>query len=152
MFDRFGRWTLALNGVGVGLTIRWSHGAIIETVQLTVTIHSVSQQLNFVLMALAGADRIFDLLDGTRKLTGRSRFGQLRISRWSNAITDRKTNLWAWKHPLIATTGGRVGRNVVFQDVDFSYDGRNQSPMQTGAKVAFIGATGAGRRLTITSG
>ena len=147
----------ALNGVG-GLTI----GGLMAFLQLNRSfngpITQVSQQLNFVLMALAGADRIFDLLDEPEevdqgKVTDRK---STRLN--SMVVTDKKTNLWAWKHPrpngdyeLVELVG-----NVVFQDVDFSYDGKKQILHDVnlyadkGQKVAFVGATGAGKT-TITN-
>ena len=147
----------ALNGVG-GLTI----GGLMAFLQLNRSfngpITQVSQQLNFVLMALAGADRIFDLLDEAEEVDQ----GKVTLvnydCRWSMVVTDKKTNLWAWKHPrpngdyeLVELVG-----NVVFQDVDFSYDGKKQILHDVnlyadkGQKVAFVGATGAGKT-TITN-
>ena len=120
----------ALNGVG-GLTI----GGLMAFLQLNRSfngpITQVSQQLNFVLMALAGADRIFDLLDEPEE------------------VDQGKVTLVNYE--LVELVG-----NVVFQDVDFSYDGKKQILHDVnlyadkGQKVAFVGATGAGKT-TITN-
>ena len=85
--------------------------------------------LNFVLMALAGADRIFDLLDEPEEVDqGKVTLVNYELVDGQLGVTDKKTNLWAWKHPrpngdyeLVELVG-----NVVFQDVDFSYDGKKQ--------------------------
>ena len=148
----------ALNGVG-GLTI----GGLMAFLQLNRSfngpITQVSQQLNFVLMALAGADRIFDLLDEPEEVDqGKVTLVNYELVDGQMVVTDKKTNLWAWKHPrpngdyeLVELVG-----NVVFQDVDFSYDGRKQILHDVnlyadkGQKVAFVGATGAGKT-TITN-
>ena len=148
----------ALNGVG-GLTI----GGLMAFLQLNRSfngpITQVSQQLNFVLMALAGADRIFDLLDEPEEVDqGKVTLVNYELVDGQMVVTDKKTNLWAWKHPrpngdyeLVELVG-----NVVFQDVDFSYDGKKQILHDVnlyadkGQKVAFVGATGAGKT-TITN-
>lgn len=148
----------ALNGVG-GLTI----GGLMAFLQLNRSfngpITQVSQQLNFVLMALAGADRIFDLLDEPEEVDqGKVTLVNYELVDDQMVVTDKKTNLWAWKHPrpngdyeLVELVG-----NVVFQDVDFSYDGKKQILHDVnlyadkGQKVAFVGATGAGKT-TITN-
>lgn len=148
----------ALNGVG-GLTI----GGLMAFLQLNRSfngpITQVSQQLNFVLMALAGADRIFDLLDEPEEIDqGKVTLVNYELVDGQMVVTDKKTNLWAWKHPrpngdyeLVELVG-----NVVFQDVDFSYDGKKQILHDVnlyadkGQKVAFVGATGAGKT-TITN-
>ena len=148
----------ALNGVG-GLTI----GGLMAFLQLNRSfngpITQVSQQLNFVLMALAGADRIFDLLDEAEEVDqGKVTLVNYELVDGQMVVTDKKTNHWAWKHPrpngdyeLVELVG-----NVVFQDVDFSYDGKKQILHDVnlyadkGQKVAFVGATGAGKT-TITN-
>ena len=148
----------ALNGIS-GLTI----GGLMAFLQLNRSfngpITQVSQQLNFVLMALAGADRIFDLLDEEVEVDE----GKVTLVNYEEidgrmVITDKKTNLWAWKHPrengdyeLVKLVG-----NVVFNNVDFSYNDKNQILYDInlyadkGQKVAFVGATGAGKT-TITN-
>ena len=148
----------ALNDVG-GLTI----GGLMAFLQLNRSfngpITQVSQQLNFVLMALAGADRIFDLLDEAEEVDqGKVTLVNYELVDGQMVVTDKKTNHWAWKHPrpngdyeLVELVG-----NVVFQDVDFSYDGKKQILHDVnlyadkGQKVAFVGATGAGKT-TITN-
>ena len=89
----------ALNGVG-SLTI----GGLMAFLQLNRSfngpITQVSQQLNFVLMALAGADRIFDLLDEPEEVDqGKVTLVNYELVDGQMVVTDKKTNLWAWKHP-----------------------------------------------------
>ena len=149
---------MALNGVG-GLTI----GGLMSFLQLNRSfigpISQVSQQLNFVLMASAGADRIFNLLDEEPEVNqGKVSLVNVEEVDGKLVVTDQKTNRWAWKHPrpqgqyeLVPLVG-----NVVFNNVDFSYDGKKQILhdiqlyADKGQKVAFVGATGAGKT-TITN-
>lgn len=149
---------MALNGVG-GLTI----GGLMSFLQLNRSfigpISQVSQQLNFVLMASAGADRIFNLLDEEPEVNqGKISLVNVEEVDGKLVVTDQKTNRWAWKHPrpqgqyeLVPLVG-----NVVFNNVDFSYDGKKQILhdiqlyADKGQKVAFVGATGAGKT-TITN-
>ena len=149
---------MALNGVG-GLTI----GGLMSFLQLNRSfigpISQVSQQLNFVLMASAGADRIFNLLDEEPEANqGKITLVNVEEVDGKLVVTDQKTNRWAWKHPrpqgqyeLVPLVG-----NVVFNNVDFSYDGKKQILhdiqlyADKGQKVAFVGATGAGKT-TITN-
>ena len=149
---------MALNGVG-GLTI----GGLMSFLQLNRSfigpIAQVSQQLNFVLMASAGADRIFNLLDEEPEVNqGKVSLVNVEEVDGKLVVTDHKTNRWAWKHPrpqgqyeLVPLVG-----NVVFNNVDFSYDGKKQILhdiqlyANKGQKVAFVGATGAGKT-TITN-
>lgn len=149
---------MALNGVG-GLTI----GGLMSFLQLNRSfigpISQVSQQLNFVLMASAGADRIFNLLDEEPEVNqGKITLVNAEEVDGKLVVTDQKTNRWAWKHPrpqgqyeLVPLVG-----NVVFNNVDFSYDGKKQILhdiklyADKGQKVAFVGATGAGKT-TITN-
>lgn len=149
---------MALNGVG-GLTI----GGLMSFLQLNRSfigpIAQVSQQLNFVLMASAGADRIFNLLDEEPEVNqGKVSLVNAEEVDGKLVVTDQKTKSWAWKHPrpqgqyeLVPLVG-----NVVFNNVDFSYDGKKQILhdiklyADKGQKVAFVGATGAGKT-TITN-
>ena len=149
---------MALNGVG-GLTI----GGLMSFLQLNRSfigpISQVSQQLNFVLMASAGADRIFNLLDEEPEVNqGKVSLVNAEEVDGKLVVADQKTKRWAWKHPrpqgqyeLVPLVG-----NVVFDNVDFSYDGKKQILhdiklyADKGQKVAFVGATGAGKT-TITN-
>ena len=149
---------MALNGVG-GLTI----GGLMSFLQLNRSfigpITQVSQQLNFVLMAAAGADRIFNLLDEEPEVNqGKVSLVNVEEVDGKLVVTDQKTNRWAWKHPRPQgqyELAPLVG-NVVFNNVDFSYDGKKQILhdiqlyADKGQKVAFVGATGAGKT-TITN-
>ena len=149
---------MALNGVG-GLTI----GGLMSFLQLNRSfigpISQVSQQLNFVLMASAGADRIFNLLDEEPEVNqGKVSLVNAEEVDGKLVVTDQKTNRWAWKHPRPQgqyELAPLVG-NVVFNNVDFSYDGKKQILhdiqlyADKGQKVAFVGATGAGKT-TITN-
>ena len=151
---------LALNGLGGGITL----GVIASFLQLskssTNPISQISQQLNSVVMALAGAQRIFDLMDepseedhGTVTLVNVSynKDGALQE-------TSERTNLWAWKVPQedgsFAYT--KLAGDVRFDDVDFAYEeGKTilhdiSLFAKPGQKLAFVGATGAGKT-TITN-
>lgn len=127
----------------------------------TNPITQVSQQINFVVNAAAGAQRVFDLMDqepeadeGYVELVNakEDRNGQL-------TETPERTSLWAWKHPHKAegtVTYAKLEGGVVFDDVDFGYTDdkivlHNISLWaKPGQKIAFVGATGAGKT-TITN-
>lgn len=151
---------LGVNGLA-GITI----GTVIAFVGLnksfTNPITQVSQQLNFVVNATAGAQRVFELMDqepeedeGYVELVNavEDENGQL-------TETTARTNLWAWKHPHKAdgtVTYTKQEGKVVFDDVDFGYTNdkvilHNISLWaKPGQKIAFVGATGAGKT-TITN-
>lgn len=151
---------LGVNGLA-GITI----GTVIAFVGLnksfTNPITQVSQQLNFVVNAAAGAQRVFELMDqepeedeGYVELVNavEDENGQL-------TETTARTNLWAWKHPHKAdgtVTYTKQEGKVVFDDVDFGYTNdkvilHNISLWaKPGQKIAFVGATGAGKT-TITN-
>lgn len=151
---------LGINNLA-GVTI----GTVITFVGLnrsfTNPITQVSQQINFVVNAAAGAQRVFDLMDqepeadeGYVELVNakEDRNGQL-------TETPERTNLWAWKHPHKAegtVTYAKLEGGVVFDDVDFGYTDdkivlHNISLWaKPGQKIAFVGATGAGKT-TITN-
>ena len=149
---------LALNGIG-NITV----GLIVAFLQLSKTftrpIGQISQQLNSVVMALAGANRIFELIDTEpEKDDG---YVTLVNAKYVDGIlteTDEKTGIWAWKHQH---HDGRLeyvelkGHIELF-DVDFGYE--EGKPVlhdisiyaKPGQKIAFVGATGAGKT-TITN-
>lgn len=123
-------------------------------------ISQVSQQMNFIIMAMAGAGRIFDLLDEEPETDeGYVTLVNAREENGEIVETDERTGMWAWKHPHKAEgtiTYQRLTGDVVFDDVDFSYNGEdvvlhNIKMFATpGQKIAFVGATGAGKT-TITN-
>ena len=150
----------AINGVG-GLTL----GAIVSFLQLTrsfnMPITQVSQQLNSIVMALAGAERIFELMDEEpEKDDGYVTLVNAHIAE-DGTITesDTFTGHWAWKHPHTDGSGvtyRELRGDVRFYDVDFAYE--EGHPVlhditlyaKPGQKLAFVGATGAGKT-TITN-
>ena len=149
---------LTIVGIGV-ITL----GGIASFLQLsrsfTMPISQVSQQINSVVMALAGAERIFELMDepseedhGVVTLVNAEEVNGALVE------ADHRTGIWAWKKPL--PEGGyeliRQHGDVRMKDVDFAYvEGK---PVlhditlyaEPGQKVAFVGATGAGKT-TITN-
>ena len=153
--------TLALSGVvGSSITI----GVIASFLQLTKSftqpVTQISQQFNSIVMALAGAERIFELMDEEPETDdGYVTMVNAKYDKQGNLVeTPEKTNIWAWKHPHEdgTTTYERVRGDVRFFDVDFGYNPdkivlRDISLYaEPGQKVAFVGATGAGKT-TITN-
>lgn len=150
--------TFASLGVG-GLTI----GAIASFLQLSKSfsnpIGQVSQQLNSVIMALAGAERIFELLDEEPE-TDNGYVTLVNAEKKDGVIceTKKRTGMWAWKHPHSdgTVTYTELNGDVKFFDVDFGYTPEKivlhnvSLYAQPGEKVAFVGATGAGKT-TITN-
>ncbi len=150
---------LAISGFG-GFTV----GALAAFLQLTrsfsQTTGQASQQFNFIVMALAGADRIFKLLDeksevdqGYVSLVNVNENEQGELSE-----SAERTGIWAWRHPHSdgTVTYTKLLGEVVFDDVDFGYREdkiilHNISLFaKPGQKIAFVGATGAGKT-TITN-
>ena len=151
---------LGINGLA-GVTL----GTVITFLGLnksfTQPITQVSIQVNFVVNAAAGAQRVFDLMDQTPEVdegyvelvdAQENADGQMEES-------SHRTNVWAWKHPHKAEgtiTYTKLEGGVVFDDVDFGYDEdklvlHNISLWaKPGQKIAFVGATGAGKT-TITN-
>jgi ATP-binding cassette subfamily B protein len=151
---------LAING-HFGLTI----GTLISFLTLNRNfnqpITQVSQQLNSVVMALAGADRIFRLMDETPEVDeGYVTLVRARKDEQGNIQECKeRTGMWAWKHPHQAdgtVTYTELTGDVVFDDVDFGYSDdkivlHNIKMFATpGQKIAFVGSTGAGKT-TITN-
>ena len=132
------------------------------TKQFCGQIGQVSQQINAVVMGLAGADRIFELLDQEPEVDeGYVTFvnAQVNPSTWEIEEADHRTGLWAWKHPHKAdgtVTYVPLRGDVRMVDVDFGYTPDHEVLhgvsvyAKPGQKVAFVGATGAGKT-TITN-
>ena len=122
--------------------------------QVSNRISQISQQFNSILLALAGAERIFALVD-TPAEVDEGTVTLVRVEEKNGTLkeTDRRTGRWAWKRgdELIPLRG-----EVRFNDVDFSYDGKKQVLTDVtlyahpGQKIAFVGSTGAGKT-TITN-
>lgn len=151
---------LALGGVG-GLTL----GAIASFMTLsksfTQPINQVSQQLNSIVMALAGAERIFNLMDEKAETDDGYVTLVNAVKDESGVITEseKRTGLWAWKHPHQAdgtVTYTELKGDVRLVDVDFGYVPEKivlhdiNIYAEPGQKIAFVGATGAGKT-TITN-
>lgn len=151
---------LAVTGVS-GLTL----GALASFLNLnrsfTMPINQISMQFNSIIMALAGADRIFKLMDETPEVDQgyvelvnavKNASGELEES-------SERTGLWAWKHyhkDSDTTTYQELKGDVVFDHVDFGYTDEKmilhdiELFAKPGQKIAFVGATGAGKT-TITN-
>ena len=127
----------------------------------TNPIAQVSMQINFVVTAAAGAQRVFDLMD---QIPEKDEGYVELVNARENAAGElyesaERTNVWAWKHPHKAegtVTYTRLEGSVVFENVDFGYD-ENKLVLhdislwaKPGQKIAFVGATGAGKT-TITN-
>ena len=123
-------------------------------------IGQVSQQLNSVAMAMAGAERIFTLLDEKSEVDdGYVTLVNAKYENGQLTETSERTRLWAWKHPHTAdgsVTYTELKGDIVLDDVDFGYTPEKtvlhniDVYAQPGQKVAFVGATGAGKT-TITN-
>ena len=151
---------LGINGMA-GVTL----GTVITFVGLnknfTQPITQVSMQVNFVVNAAAGAQRVFDLMDQTPEEDA----GYVELVNVKEGLdgqlteTAERTGVWAWKHPHKAdgtVTYTRLEGGVVLDGVDFGYD-ENKLVLhdislwaKPGQKIAFVGATGAGKT-TITN-
>ena len=124
-------------------------------------INQVSQQFNSIIMALAGADRIFKLMDETPELDEGyvELVNAVKNDRGELSESKERTGLWAWKHYHKAegtTTYRELQGDVVFEHVDFGYTDEKmilhdiELYAKPGQKIAFVGATGAGKT-TITN-
>ena len=124
-------------------------------------ISQLSQQLNSIIMAAAGAERIFGLLDEEAELdNGYVKLVNAKYDAQGNLTeVSERTGIWAWKHYHKAdntTTYQRMEGDVVFDHVDFGYTAEKEVLhdieiyARPGQKVAFVGATGAGKT-TVTN-
>lgn len=154
---------------GALLMLEGSWGVSVATViafvglnrNFTQPITQISQQMNFVVMAVAGAQRVFSLLEeqaesdegyGTLVNVEEETDGTLRESK-------QRTGMWAWKHPHRAQgtiTYRKLEGGIVLDGVDFGYDANKMvlhdihMYAQPGQKIALVGSTGAGKT-TITN-
>ncbi|HJA49151.1 MAG TPA: ABC transporter ATP-binding protein/permease [Candidatus Agathobaculum intestinipullorum] len=153
--------TLALSGaVGSSITIGVIASFLQLTKSFTMPINQISQQINMIVMALAGAERIFELMDEQPEQdNGYVTLVNAKYDKDGNLTeTPEKTNIWAWKHPHEdgTITYQKVCGDVRFYDVDFGYNPDKivlhdiTLYAEPGQKVAFVGATGAGKT-TITN-
>lgn len=130
------------------------------TKQFTGNVNQVSQQINSIVMAMAGAERIFTLMDETPETDdGYVTLVNAEIAADGSVTESKKhTGRWAWKHPHGdgSVTYTLLKGDVRLNDVDFAYtEGKNvlhnvSVYAEPGQKVAFVGATGAGKT-TITN-
>lgn len=151
---------LTLSGV-TGLTIGGLVTFLTLNKNFSMPINQLTQQMNSIIMALAGAERVFTLLDETPEVDD----GYVQLV---NAVekedgtlaeSEKRTGVWAWKHPHKAdgtVTYKKLEGDIVFDDVDFGYTDEkmvlhNIDLYATpGQKIAFVGSTGAGKT-TITN-
>ena len=151
---------LAITGVS-GLTLGNLASFLTLNRSFVMPINQISMQFNSIIMALAGADRIFKLMDETPEVDDGyvELVNAVRNDRGELVESKERTGLWAWKHYHKAddtTTYQELQGDVVFDHVDFGY---NDDKMilhdielyaKPGQKIAFVGATGAGKT-TITN-
>lgn len=151
---------LTLSGV-TGLTIGGLVTFLTLNKNFSMPINQLTQQMNSIIMALAGAERVFNLLDEEPEVDD----GYVELV---NAVekedgsleeSEKRTGVWAWKHPHKAegtVTYKKLEGDIVFDDVDFGYTDEkmvlhNIDLYATpGQKIAFVGSTGAGKT-TITN-
>ena len=151
--------------LGINQLAGVSIGTVVTFVGLnksfTNPITQVSQQVNFVVNAAAGAQRVFELMDQTPEIDdGYVELVNAKVDENGQLTeSDTRTNLWAWKHPHKASgtvTYTKLEGGVVLDHVDFGYSEDKivlhdiSLYAKPGQKIAFVGATGAGKT-TITN-
>ena len=147
---------LSVNGI---LTIG-SIAAFLQYVKaFTNPLGQVSQQMNSIIMALAGAERIFDLIDQEEEVDeGYVTLVNAKMENGKIVESEERTGMWAWKHPHKdgRITYTRLRGQVEFENVQFGYEPKKRIlhditlTAKEGQKVSFVGATGAGKT-TITN-
>lgn len=150
---------LALNGIG-GFTLGGLASFLTFNRSFSMPINQISQQLNAVIMAMAGADRIFKLLDEETEVdNGYVTLVNVTEKDGKLAESAGRTGRWAWKHVHQADKSVdyvEVKGDVVFDGVDFGYNDDKivlhdvKLFAEPGQKIAFVGSTGAGKT-TITN-
>ena len=152
---------LFLGGAAGVLTIGSLASFLQYTRQFSRPISMISQQMNSILAALAGAERIFEIIDETpEEDNGYVALVYANVDENGNVTeSETRTGTWAWKHPHSAdgsVTYTLLKGDVRFHDVTFSYDGKKtvlknvSLYAKPGQKIAFVGSTGAGKT-TITN-
>lgn len=150
---------MALSGFG-GLTLGKLASFLTFNKSFNMPISQVSQQFNSIIMALAGCDRIFSLLDEAPE-TDEGYVTLVNVKEENGKLTEthERTGLWAWKHTHQADGSvdyKKLEGDVVFDDVDFGYVPEKivlhdvDLFATPGQKIAFVGTTGAGKT-TITN-
>ena len=150
---------LALNGVG-GFTLGGLASFLTFNKSFSMPINQISQQLNAIVMAMAGAERIFKLMDEKPEVDD-GYVTLVNVTEENGELKESKTRTgrWAWKH--VHQADGSVDYielkgNVVFDGVDFGYNDDKivlhdvKLYAEPGQKIAFVGSTGAGKT-TITN-
>ena len=150
---------LALGNVG-GFTLGGLAAFLTFNKSFNMPINQVSQQMNFIVMAMAGASRIFEVMDQEAETDeGYVTLVNAKEEDGDLVETEEHTGMWAWKHYHAAdqtTTYMPLMGEVVFDDVDFGYNEEKtvlhniKLFAEPGQKIAFVGATGAGKT-TITN-
>ena len=150
---------MAVGNVG-GMTLGTVMAFLALNKSFNMPISQVSMQANSVIMALAGAERIFKMMDETSEADeGYVTLVNVKYGKDDELVeTTERTGIWAWKHPHHdgTTTYHKLAGDITFTDVDFGY-----VPEKTvlhginlygrpGQKIAFVGSTGAGKT-TITN-
>lgn len=150
---------LALNGIG-GFTLGGLASFLTFNKSFSMPINQISQQINAIVMAMAGAERIFKLLDEEPEVD--NGYVTLVNVKENNGVlmeTKERTGRWAWKHTHQADGSVdyiELKGNVVFDGVDFGYNDDKivlhdvKLYAEPGQKIAFVGSTGAGKT-TITN-
>ena len=149
----------ALSGFG-GLTLGGLASFLTFNKSFSMPINQISMQLNAIVMALAGADRVFKLLDEEVE-ADEGYVTLVNVTERQGVLeeSEKRTGRWAWKH--VHQADGSVDYielkgDVVFEDVDFGYNPNKivlhdvNLYAQPGQKIAFVGSTGAGKT-TITN-
>ena len=149
---------LAVSGVSV-ISVGQIASFIVLSKSFSMPVSQISQQVNSIAMALAGAERIFELIDEESETdNGYVTLVNAEYKDGELTETDKHTGIWAWKHPHgdNTLTYQRLMGDVTFSDVDFGYNDKKivlhniSLYAKPGQKIAFVGATGAGKT-TITN-
>lgn len=149
---------LAISGVSI-ISVGQIASFMLLSKNFSMPVSHISQQLNSIAMALAGAERIFELMDEEPEFD--QGYVTLVNAKYENGEikeTNERTGMWAWKHPHNdgTITYTKLEGKVTLDDVDFGYTDEKMVLhnislyAQPGQKIAFVGATGAGKT-TITN-
>lgn len=151
---------LAITGIS-GLTLGDLAGFLSLNKSFSMPVNQISMQFNSIIMALAGAERLFQMMDETPETDQGyvELVNAVKNERGELTESKERTGLWAWKHyhrDSDTTTYQELKGDVVFDHVDFGYSDDKmilhdiELYAKPGQKIAFVGATGAGKT-TITN-